>query len=125
MTISDIGRPRGVERVLEVIFFGGIRMATKDRYRKHIASPIAWVFLFFITNAAFAETKVFVEEYTYQASDADSKLSSRAIAIEQAKRLLLEKVGTYLESETEVKNFQLTKDCDCYLNCWHSQYRDY
>jgi tetratricopeptide (TPR) repeat protein len=61
-------------------------------------------------NLAFAETKVFIEDYTYQASEADSKLSSRVIALEQAKRLLLEKLGTYLEDETEVKNFQLTKD---------------
>ena len=30
--------------------------------------------------------------------------------MEQVKRLLLEELGTYLESETEVKNFQLTRD---------------
>jgi len=68
------------------------------------------VFILSVGNLAFAETKVFVEYYTYQASEADSKLSSRVIALEQVKRLLLEKLGTYLESETEVKNFQLTKD---------------
>ena len=61
-------------------------------------------------SPAYAEIKTFIEEYTYQASEADSKLSSRVIALEQVKRLLLEKLGTYLESETEVKNFQLTKD---------------
>jgi tetratricopeptide (TPR) repeat protein len=54
--------------------------------------------------------KTFVKEYTYQASDFDSKISSRAIALEQVKRLLLEEVGTYLISETDVKDFQLTKD---------------
>jgi len=52
----------------------------------------------------------FEEEYTYQASEYDSKVSCRALALEQVKRLLLEKLGTYLESETEVRNFQLTKD---------------
>ena len=70
----------------------------------------ALVFFFSMANLAFAETKVFVEEYTYQASEYDSKVLCRALAIEQVKRLLLEKLGTYLESETEVKNFQLTKD---------------
>ena len=60
--------------------------------------------------SAFAEAKVFLEEYNYQASEADSKLSSRVIALEQVKRLLLEKLGIYLESETKVKNFRLTKD---------------
>ena len=42
-----------------------------------------------MANLAFAETKVFVEEYTYQASEADSKISSRVIALEQVKRKLL------------------------------------
>ena len=72
--------------------------------------PLICLSLLFFSSPAIAETKVFVEEYTYQASEADSKISSRVIALEQVKRLLLEKLGTYLESETEVKNFQLTKD---------------
>jgi tetratricopeptide (TPR) repeat protein len=63
-----------------------------------------------MANVTFANLLVFEEEYTYQASEYDSKVSSRALALEQVKRLLLEKLGTYLESETEVKNFQLTKD---------------
>jgi tetratricopeptide (TPR) repeat protein len=61
-------------------------------------------------SPALAETKTFIKEYIYQASDFDSKMSSRTIALEQVKRLLLEEVGTYLISETEVKDFQLTKD---------------
>ncbi len=63
-----------------------------------------------ITPSAFAKTMTFYKEYTYQASEADSKLSCRAIALEQVKRLLLEEIGTYLETQTEVKNYQLTKD---------------
>lgn len=59
---------------------------------------------------AHAEMKTFIKGYTYQASDFDSKISSRTIALEQVKRLLLEEVGTFLISETEVKNFHLTKD---------------
>jgi len=61
-------------------------------------------------HLTFADTKTFIKEYTYQASDFDSKISSRTIALEQVKRLLLEEVGTYLISETDVKDFQLTKD---------------
>jgi tetratricopeptide (TPR) repeat protein len=85
-------------------------MKTLTGCRKEIISSVALVFFFVVANLASAETKLFIEEYTYQASEADSKLSSRVIALEQVKRLLLEKLGTYLESETEVKNFQLTKD---------------
>jgi len=61
-------------------------------------------------NSGLAETKVFEKEYTYQASELDSKVSSRRIALEQIKRLLLEELGTYLISRTDVKNYQLTKD---------------
>ena len=63
-----------------------------------------------LTNSVCAETKTFIKEYTYQAGDEDSKNSSRTIALREVKRLLLEELGTYLESETEVKNFKLTKD---------------
>jgi tetratricopeptide (TPR) repeat protein len=63
-----------------------------------------------IPNFASAETKTFIKEYTYQASEVDSKVSSRVLALEQVKRLLLEELGTYLESHTEIVNFQLKRD---------------
>lgn len=63
-----------------------------------------------MTASASAALTTFTKEYIYQASDADSKLTSRAIALEQTKRLLLEEVGVFIESQTEVRNFQLTKD---------------
>ncbi|NPU84789.1 MAG: tetratricopeptide repeat protein [Syntrophaceae bacterium] len=63
-----------------------------------------------VTIPAFAETRTFIKEYTYQASEDDSRNSSRVIALREVKRLLLEELGTYLESETEVKNVQLTRD---------------
>ena len=59
---------------------------------------------------ADAETKTLIKEYTYHAGDEDSKNSSRTIALREVKRLLLEELGTYLESQTEVKNFRMTKD---------------
>ena len=72
---------------------------------------LIFILLFsFIPNPASAETKTFIKEYTYQASEYDSKVTCRALALEQVKRLLLEELGTYLESQTEVENFQLTRD---------------
>jgi len=85
-------------------------MANPIKSPKGIILIVGLVSFFIFENLAFAQTRVFVEEYTYQASEADSRLSSRVMALEQVKRILLEKLGTYLESETEVKNFQLTKD---------------
>ena len=64
----------------------------------------------FIPCLTYAESKTFIKEYSYQASEDDSRNSSRVIALREVKRLLLEELGTYLESQTEVKNFQLTKD---------------
>ena len=61
------------------------------------------------SRAEAAET-VFSRDYTYRASDADSKLSSRAVALEQVKRILLEELGTYLKSETIIRDSELSKD---------------
>jgi len=71
---------------------------------------ISLLFILFVPELTSAESKTFIKEYSYQASDFDSKISSRTIALEQVKRLLLEEVGTYLISETNVMDFQLTKD---------------
>ena len=72
-------------------------------------APFLVTFLM-LSNFAFAETKIFTREYTYEAGDIDSKISSRIIALEQVKRLLLEELGTALMSETVVTNGKLTKD---------------
>lgn len=71
---------------------------------------ISFLCILFFPRLIFAESKIFIKEYIYQASDFDSKISSRTIALEQVKRLLLEEIGTYLISETGVKDFRLTKD---------------
>ena len=77
---------------------------------KKVITWIVTILLFTSFSTAFAEIKIFEREYTYQASEYDSKVSCRVNALEQAKRLLLEELGTYLESRTEVKDFNLTKD---------------
>jgi tetratricopeptide (TPR) repeat protein len=71
---------------------------------------VSLVMLLTFSNAALAGKAIFLKEYTYSASDIDSKVSSRAIALEQVKRALLEQLGTYLITETDVKNFQITRD---------------
>ncbi len=63
-----------------------------------------------IASQAHAGKVEFVKEHTYRAGDMDSKVSSRAIALMEVKRALLEQLGTYLVSETEVRNYQMTKD---------------
>lgn len=52
----------------------------------------------------------FVEQYSYDAGEADSKLTCRSISLLQVKRILVERLGTYLESNTVVTDHQITKD---------------
>jgi tetratricopeptide (TPR) repeat protein len=59
---------------------------------------------------AFAESKVVTSEGKYVMGDLDTKKDARAIALMEAKRSALEQAGTYLESSSEVKNYELTKD---------------
>jgi tetratricopeptide (TPR) repeat protein len=66
--------------------------------------------LFVLQSYSFAEVKTFIKEYNYKASTDDSRNASRVTAMREVKRLLFEALETYLESITEVKNFQLTKD---------------
>jgi tetratricopeptide (TPR) repeat protein len=56
------------------------------------------------------ETKSFVREYTYQSGEYDSRLTCRAIAMTEAKRLLLEELGTFLKSSTLVQNGMVVND---------------
>jgi hypothetical protein len=54
-----------------------------------------------------AISREFIENYTYSAGESDSKLTCRMVALIEIKRLLLEKIGTYLESRTEIKDFRM------------------
>lgn len=62
------------------------------------------------SQVAIAKPVTLTREYTYRASEADSKLTSRTIALEQIKRLLLEELGTFIISNTEIRDSALTKD---------------
>lgn len=51
---------------------------------------------------ALAETQTYIREYTYIASEADSKISSRKIAKQEVKRDLLAELGTHIFSKFEM-----------------------
>ena len=56
------------------------------------------IIVLFLLTSLFLHSKTWVREYTYQASEADSKITSRSIALEQVKRLLLQEIGVYVHS---------------------------
>ncbi|MCZ4408703.1 hypothetical protein O3Q51_07780 [Cryomorphaceae bacterium 1068] len=67
-----------------------------------------------VTLSVDGQSKTFVRDYTYRASDSDSKITSRQRALEEVKAFLVEELGTYVESyvnyEVEELNGKMTKD---------------
>ena len=80
---------------------------------KHYSSVIllflACVF-FILPTPSGAQTDVVYASYKYVMGDNDTKNDAKHLCFLEAKRRCLEKVGTYVESLTEVKNYNLTKD---------------
>ena len=58
----------------------------------------------------FAEIQTFTATHTYILGDRDSKDDARQRCLLESKRKILEQAGVYIESASEVKNFDLTKD---------------
>lgn len=77
---------------------------------KHIFSiMIAALFLFYPSHG-FTAVKEIVSEGTYNMGDGETPSVAESRALLQAKRTALEQAGTYVESYSKVKNFQLTED---------------
>jgi hypothetical protein len=57
-----------------------------------------------------AEVQAFTATHTYVLGDHDSKDDARQRCLLETKRNILEQAGVYIESESEVRNFDLTKD---------------
>ncbi|MBW1796450.1 MAG: hypothetical protein JRJ38_18870 [Deltaproteobacteria bacterium] len=71
---------------------------------------LVFFILILIPSASLAESKIIFAEHKYVMGDNDSKNDARRMCFLEAKRRVLEKAGTYIESRTEVKDFRLTKD---------------
>ena len=61
-------------------------------------------------TATFATIKEIDATGRYALGDNDTRIDGHRLALMDAKRNALEKAGTYVESVTEVKDFQLTRD---------------
>lgn len=66
--------------------------------------------LVLLPSESTAKTEVVYASYKYVMGDNDTKNDAKRLCFLEAKRRCLEKVGTYVESITEVKNYKLTKD---------------
>jgi len=63
-----------------------------------------------LPTASFAEVQTITATHTYILGDHDSKDDARQRCLLETKRKILEQAGVYIESASEVKNFDLTKD---------------
>lgn len=59
---------------------------------------------------ASAEIQTITATGEYRMGDNDTRTDAKRLALLDAKRLALEKAGTYLESVTEIKNLQVSHD---------------
>jgi hypothetical protein len=66
--------------------------------------------LLFFNQISYAASETIYASYKYTMGDNDTKNDAKRICFLEAKRLAIEKAGTYIESTTEIKNFQLTRD---------------
>jgi len=78
-------------------------------------TTIYFLFYFLITTfllptMSLAEIKTIYEEWEYVMGDNDTKNDAKRLCLIEAKRKVLERVGTYVESNTNVLNFNLTRD---------------
>lgn len=65
--------------------------------------------LLFISSLS-AKTNVIYASHKYIMGDNDSKNDARKLCFIEAKRKILEKIGVFIESETKITNYKLTKD---------------
>src|SRR5690348_6801244 len=76
-----------------------------------------WLFAFFTFFILFhlcplieAEIQAITATHTYVMGDNDSRNDARQLCFLEAKRKVLEQAGSLIQSSSEVKNFELTKD---------------
>lgn len=63
-----------------------------------------------LPSVAFATSQTITATHTYVMGDNDSRNDARRLCFLEAKRKVLEQAGTFIQSSSEVINFQLTKD---------------
>jgi hypothetical protein len=71
---------------------------------------VAIVFLSSLVFPSFSYAEIIYATHKYIMGDNDSKNDARKMCFLEAKRKVIEKAGTYIESLTEVKNARLTRD---------------
>lgn len=67
-------------------------------------------FILTLPNVTFAEVKEFSAEGEYRLGDRDTRETAKIAALADAKRKIIEQVGVYVQSYSEMNKFNLTQD---------------
>lgn len=74
-------------------------------------TPVSLIALILMTvSSAWADVRMITASGEYRMGDNDTRSDAKRLALMDAKRLALEQAGTYLESVSEVKNLQVSRD---------------
>jgi hypothetical protein len=75
------------------------KLEAEMNYIHRMLRLTAWLSCLLLNgHTALAAEETYLREYTYQASEADSKITARAIALQEVKRILLSELGTHVSS---------------------------
>lgn len=66
------------------------------------------ILILILCSVVLLNAKTWVREYTYNAGDADSKITSRAIALEEVQRLLLQEIGVFVYSTIQNETSEIS-----------------
>ena len=69
--------------------------------------PVLPIILILISTQALAGSQVYIRDYAYQATEYDSRYTSRINAIDGVKRELVEELGTYINSVMTIEEDEL------------------
>ena len=76
----------------------------------HSKNILVLIVFFLLSFSLVADTSVFVREYTYSASENDSRVSARKAALQQLQSLVIEEVGVQVQSSFSQQTTQERDD---------------
>lgn len=77
---------------------------------RNVFAIIIIAVILFCPSLGFTDSKEIIAEGTYNMGDGETPTVAEGRALLQAKRTAVEQAGTYVESYSKVKNYQLTED---------------
>lgn len=82
-----------------------VNSRSSNRYRPSSIKTTTIILFFMLAPISeYTQAQSFIREYTYQASELDSKITSRENAIKQLKVELIEYIGVHIKSKIDIQN---------------------